>query len=279
MCITFLFFQGHHKVDGSSSIPKERYRCILINNRDEEKSRPTKKTEKYGSIISSVDGQCQTKGSWMGISTEGRFSVLTNYREPNHEIDPDAPSRGGLVWDFLAGEEEPVSYMKQIKQRAEKYNGFNLCVGDWNKGDDILYFSNRDNVELQRIKSSEVHGLCNKTMDVPWPKVERGKKLFDDVISKEIESEEALIVELLQVLKDRTRYPEDQLPNTGVSLQREVELSSIFVDDGRGYGTRTHTIWLIDGKGQLMFYQEDWDPDVDDWVKITMKEKIEINGE
>ena len=42
-------------------------------------------------------------GTWLGMTRDGRFAALTNYRAP-HEMRPDAPTRGTLVSNWLMAE-------------------------------------------------------------------------------------------------------------------------------------------------------------------------------
>src|SRR3546814_16393545 len=67
------------------------------------------------------------KGSWLGITRQGRFALLTNYRDPSRIIT-DAPSRGELVSQYLTGSEPPARYAQQIHTTGSAYNGFNLIV-------------------------------------------------------------------------------------------------------------------------------------------------------
>src|SRR3546814_21028903 len=79
------------------------------------------------------------KGSWLGITRQGRFALLTNYRDPSRIIT-DAPSRGELVSQYLTGSEPPARYAQQIHTTGSAYSGFNLIVGD---ADASYYVGNR----------------------------------------------------------------------------------------------------------------------------------------
>ncbi len=45
----------------------------------------------------------QAGGTWLGMTTLGRLAMLTNVREPRLRPDPQAPSRGRIVPEWLAG--------------------------------------------------------------------------------------------------------------------------------------------------------------------------------
>ncbi|WP_281383688.1 NRDE family protein [Candidatus Competibacter phosphatis] len=51
--------------------------------------------------------------------------------------------------------------------------------------------------------------------------------------------------------------PDPELPRTGVSLEWERWLSSIFID-APGYGTRSSTLLLADDRGQARMLETTW---------------------
>src|SRR3954468_19103751 len=92
-------------------------------NRDEfhgRKAAPASFWSDQPSILAGRD--LQAMGTWMGVSRNGRFAAVTNYRggtEPSA-----ARSRGSLVSGFLASTLSPGRYFEQIE--AKVYSGFNL---------------------------------------------------------------------------------------------------------------------------------------------------------
>lgn len=81
-------------------------------------------------------------GTWLGVSRDGRFAALTNYRAPS-EMRPDAPTRGTLVSAFLAGEREaPLDYLRRVAEQGHRYNGFNLLCGDFARRE-LGWYGNR----------------------------------------------------------------------------------------------------------------------------------------
>lgn len=58
------------------------YKLIIAANRDEFYNRPTMPADfwnEYPNILAGKD--LQAKGTWLGITKEGKFSALTNYRD------------------------------------------------------------------------------------------------------------------------------------------------------------------------------------------------------
>ena len=63
-----------------------------------------------------------------------------------------------------------------------------------------------------------------------------------------------MIAGLFEILADRTPAPDNELPDTGVGLQRERDLSASFIAADR-YGTRASTVLLIGRDGTLRFIE------------------------
>ena len=90
MCLIFLSFNNH-----------PTYKLIIAGNRDEFYNRKTAAAnfwDDYPGILAGRD--LEAGGTWLGVTKRGSVSMLTNYRDPRN-INPDAPSRGYLVSDYL----------------------------------------------------------------------------------------------------------------------------------------------------------------------------------
>ena len=55
-------------------------------------------------------------GTWLAMTKGGKIGMVTNYRDPQN-IDPNAPSRGHLVSDFLVQDESPEAYLRNISSQ------------------------------------------------------------------------------------------------------------------------------------------------------------------
>lgn len=146
----------------------------LVGNRDEFFRRDTLPLAIWSDAPHVVAGRdLAGRGTWLGLTRDGRFAALTNYRAPA-EFRADAPSRGALVSDFLTGPARaPLDYLAEIAPHAGLYNGFNLLIGDWTRRE-LAWFSNRD-PHTPLMLGPGLYGLSNALLDTPWPKVERKK--------------------------------------------------------------------------------------------------------
>ena len=220
------------------------YRMILAANRDEYYNRPTAPVS-FLDHAPDVLGGLDLKHNcmWLGVTRTGRLAAITNFRDPGLEMS-HAPSRGFLVKEFLLGKKSPQSYLQQIKSVGDRYNGFNLLVGDRT---DLFYYSNRGN-GIQKIKPG-TYGLSNHLMDTPWPKIAKGK----GALKRLLESNEKIDTEdIFAMLKEGAIPPDDLLPNTGVDLDWERTLSPLFITSEL-YGTRSSSIVLIERGGDITF--------------------------
>lgn len=225
---------------------------VLAANRDEFFARPTLTMARWDGdrgIVAGRDGV--GNGTWFGVDGERRIAVVTNYREPGTVVAPDAPSRGQLALDFLQGDRDPERYLHELQTRAARYAPFNLLVGEL---PDLWYLSNRQGA-IHRCAPG-VHGLSNHLLDTPWPKVAKGRQRLAEALQTNAsqrlpvdDTAHELSTRLLGLLGDTTRFPDELLPTTGVSLDWERALSPIRIVTP-DYGTRSSTVLLFarDGK-------------------------------
>jgi len=223
---------------------------IAAANRDEFYERATAPAGSWPEHPQVYAGRdLKAGGSWMGITqAEGgvsRFAAITNIRCPR-EHRADAPSRGALVADYLAGSMSAEEYIAQIRPGSGAYNGFNLVLGD---RDTLIWFSNRgdDDVRNGQPLAPGIYGLSNALLDAPWPKVLKTKAQFASLMCLGAPDEA-----YFEMLADTTRAPDFRLPDTGVPLDLERVLSAVCIDTP-GYGTRTSTVVKLhaDGPGEL----------------------------
>jgi len=236
MCLILLAYDAH-----------PIYRLILAANRDEFFARPTAPAafrEDSPQILAGRD--LKGGGTWLGLTRTGRIAAITNYRDPRSERK-DAPSRGGLVREFLAGAMSVEGYLVFLKSEGTNVNGFNLIFGDMKQ---LCWFSNRGG-EPQFLQPG-IHGLSNRLLDTPWPKVSRGKEDLERIVADGTDIEPDA---LFAILTDRTIPPDNLLPDTGVGIQLERILSPRFIS-APTYGTRSSTVILIDREERVTFIEK-----------------------
>ncbi len=225
------------------------YPLVVAANRDEFFSRPTVPAMFWSDAPQVLAGRdLEAGGTWMGVTHGGRFAALTNFRDPA-QMRKSAPSRGRLVADFLTGNEASGAYISHVADAGRQCNGYNLLAGD---GESLWWSSNIDGES--RPLAPGVYGVSNHLLDTPWPKVGAGKTALARALSDLPDD-----TSLFALLRDDGIHPDENLPQTGISLEWERLLSSAFVKSP-DYGTRSSTLLLMDTAGRISFDEQTWLP-------------------
>jgi uncharacterized protein with NRDE domain len=240
MCLIFIALKNH-----------SRYKLIVAANRDEFYKRGTEPAsfwKDHPEILAGRD--LEASGTWLGMTKSGRICMVTNFRDLRN-INPNAPSRGKLVTDFLLDKISAEAYLQKVETHAKKYNGFSLIAGTV---DSLHYLSNyKDGLILL---NSGLFGLSNHLLETPWPKVEKGKKEIQTLLKSQIIHAE----DLFKVLSDESISADDLLPDTGVGLDLERTLSPAFIRSP-GYGTRSCTVILVNYQNHVLFHERVFAPE------------------
>lgn len=227
------------------------YKLVLAANRDEYFARPTVAADYWHDFPSILAGRdLRSGGTWLGVTRDGRVAAVTNYRDPGRKVLHPL-SRGVIVADYLRGERDSRSFMQYLHSVADRCDGFNIIFGG--SGEGFFYFSNRGGTP--GAMEPGIHGLSNRLLDTPWPKVTAAKERLSSAIAGTTINPE----ELFSAMGDETPFPDGQLPDTGVGLERERLLSSIFIH-GSDYGTRSTTLLLVDRGNHITFIERSYYP-------------------
>lgn len=218
---------------------------IVASNRDEYYDRPSAPAIWWENSPQVFGGRdLQSGGTWMGFAKPekedqpaSKFAAITNIRAPS-ETRQDAPSRGALVADFLTGNQSAQDYLASIRDSAQRYNGFNLLLGDQN---DLIWFSNRhpDHERNGKTLLPGIYGISNAALDTPWPKVVKTKAEFASLICQRA-PEDAYF----EMLSNTTQAPDCRLPDTGIAFELERLLSAACIESPT-YGTRVSSLLKI----------------------------------
>ncbi|MBX3720850.1 MAG: NRDE family protein [Turneriella sp.] len=222
------------------------YPLVLAGNRDEFYARPTTPLDWWQDHASILAGRDLTAGgTWLGVNKRGHFAAVTNYREPGKE-QKEKKSRGLLVQNFLETG-DAKEYAESLWQTRDEFNGYNLLFGDANS---VFYYSNRTGKPATELAPG-IYGLSNHLLDTPWPKVKKAKARF----ATTNHTDSKLIFTLLA---DRVMADETEVQKTGLPVETEKVLSSIFIAT-QGYGTRVSSHVSIDKTGKIRFAERSYD--------------------
>lgn len=235
MCLIVLHWQ-----------PNAEHSLQVWANRDEFRARPALATEFWPEAPQVLAGRdVLAGGTWMGVTRQGRFAAITNYRDPMQ--GSGQYSRGQLVADFLLGQQTAAEYAHHVQSMGHLYAGFSLLIAD---SQSLYFVSNRS--EQPQALLPGWYGLSNATLDTPWPKLQRLKAVAQQLVADPQRAEDA--EQHLMLLNDSHQAEDAVLPNTGVGIGMERLLSPICIQ-GEAYGTRNST-WLSVGRQQIRW--EEW---------------------
>lgn len=209
----------------------------LAANRDEFFSRATEPLGWWRDAPGVLAGRdLAGGGTWLGVSRDGRFAALTNYRAP-HDTRVDAPTRGALVSGYLTSPfVAPLHYLHAVAEDGARYNGFNLLVGDFARRE-LAWYCNRGNAAPAMVPAG-THGFSNAVLDTPWPKLARKRAELATLVGQRQAAPP--LAALLELMRDRRLASDEELPATGIPIERERALSAAFIEMV-DYGTRGTT--------------------------------------
>ena len=205
----------------------DRYPLVVAANRDEEYARPTRAAEWWEEegIIGGRD--MLHGGSWLAMSTAGRFAAVTNLRGAVKAAA--GPSRGALVSDFVRGDGSAKSYAESVD--VDAYGGFHLLAG--RVGIDLVQLSG-----AVRPLDAGIFGLSNAPAEVVWPKVMTATEAMRGAL--ESPSASLMADSLMRLLRLE--------PSHGDPTR------DLFVR-GERYGTRASTVIVVTGRDVLFVEQ------------------------
>lgn len=272
MCIT-LFSTAHPD-----------YHLILLSNRDEFLDRPTARADwwqtPHQNILGGRDLQRSERGTWLGITKEGRIAVLTNFRDEGAEISKDK-SRGGIVNAYLSlpphGTESPEDFTKGLigGMGINDVGGFSLLFGRLVRSvesgslelKELNVVSNRtaSPEDIVRIKQpdGDVHGLSNSHYgDISWPKIVHGEQLLKQAIHgnlKRQHGDDVFVEHLFDVLSVDTmpkRREDDDWPTYARQLRNSIFIPPVRDEKVGTYGTQKQSVVLINKNGKATFVEK-----------------------
>jgi uncharacterized protein with NRDE domain len=226
------------------------YPLILLANRDEYYLRPSQPAhwwQQHPELLAGRD--LRSGGTWLGVNRRGEFAAITNVRE-GPPGEGSFRSRGLLPLSYLTRQESSTAFSQTLVTSPHHYRGYNLLYGSLKQ---LCYFSNRQGNPTE-LKPG-IYGLSNALLETPWPKLLRGKEL----LALQLARPEPVIDDLFRILADEKVASDDQLPQTGISIDLERRLSAICIR-GKDYGTRSSTIVTISCKGRLTLHEQERAP-------------------
>ncbi|KDR12151.1 transport and Golgi organization protein 2 isoform X2 [Zootermopsis nevadensis] len=269
MCILFLHTDNNPAPN--------KFRLILASNRDEYYQRPTRQANFWDEDPTVIGGRDlepgKEGGSWLALSSHGRIGVILNVTGENTQDPSSSTGRGFIVPNFVTNKQHEMQeeYLVRLSKDGHKHSPFNFISIDISmKQINVQQYSNaygcKDHAENV---ASGPRGWGNSILGHPFRKVTAGTSHFKEIVEAygTMKDKDILVQELLSLLKwDKSHFPDPELQRRLLGKTPSVveRTSSVFVTiPEHGYGTRTHSIILINRQGEV------------DFMEWTMKEPID----
>uniref|UniRef100_A0A183EMA3 Rap-GAP domain-containing protein n=1 Tax=Gongylonema pulchrum TaxID=637853 RepID=A0A183EMA3_9BILA len=180
-----------------------------------------------------------------------------------------------LPLNFVRSDKKPEDFCESLIDSSSKYNAFQIICFQRDENDqyEVVGLANHfvDKIEVVKFPPG-IYGFGNSPSSKPFKKIQRGVSRMKEIIEKintQRLSEEETIERLMQLATDKHQqkaffrcFPDEQLKQ---QCRRSNELcryrTAIFVQfpDGIPYGTRSHTIVLVDRNNRATFYEKAMD--------------------
>lgn len=236
MCIVTIAWKYH-----------PRWKMVALGNRDELHARPATPITRWEGQEHLIAGQdVQAGGTWLGVSEQGRFAVVTNVAQ-SKPPEPKPASRGALLKDFLIGNGQ---YAELDQVDFKDFNPFNLIT----ISDDIATITSNQGTRADTVLNPGIYGLSNGTLDKPWDKSALLNQSLESWLDKDAQDLEALLIEL----QNKQPVSAQGHAESRSSKDFRPEHSSIFIQNPV-YGTRCSSLVAIDESGSGMFIEYRFD--------------------
>ncbi|KAL1457887.1 hypothetical protein WDU94_008069 [Cyamophila willieti] len=287
MCVTFIYCNDNPPADG--------YKLVIASNRDETYSRETKPLHHWPNRTI-IGGQDAVKGgTWLAASPNGKIGVLLNVLGENSR--PNAKDRGPIVMEYVEGDRTAEEYLQGLKKATEDmvYNGFHSIIVELTSINSSIYhycnvspnpkITKITDIQTNAVEEANVYGFGNsQCISTPFEKVKFGRRKFAEIIHKYNKQSETqnLIDNVLDLMKNKQRnYPDpeiDRKAEPSMDLEYKMRYSALYVDiSSKLYGTRTHSIILIDQNNVMDFHEwtmENWE--TQEWKHTHIREQLKL---
>lgn len=215
------------------------WRLVAVGNRDEFHSRPALPLDRWSDDSGIIAGRdLKAGGTWLGVSEEGRFALLTNFRDPVG-YRSDRASRGGLVAEYLSG---------TPRAKIAEMNAFNLFYADEHGAQFVTNYPEAKSEQL----TAGIYGFSNGPLHKPWPKTRQ----LSAAVHKWLYSASDDFSPLFQALRAETPRPEHS-----VTFDLPAPRHAPVFIRGSLYGTRCSTVVAVTRENRGTIIERSFSPE------------------
>eukprot|EP00099_Drosophila_melanogaster_P006883 NP_001259525.1 transport and golgi organization 2, isoform C [Drosophila melanogaster] len=259
MCVIFFCADSNPQPGG--------YKLILASNRDEFFARATLSAAKWANadhVYGGIDLEPGREGgTWLAIGHSAGFFKVGALLNLTGEPKPrDAVGRGMIVADYVtrADEEHSIlNYNERLLKDCTKYSAFNFVsieIGSASQPARVKLLSNVPPT-LEDFQNGECYGFGNSLPHSPFEKVRHGKQEFEAIVKAHGEaSVETLSAQLMQLLRNKHKFwPDDELKTRAPNWGEGLSSLNVHIEE-HAYGSRTHSVVLVDSENKMHFIEE-----------------------
>ncbi|XP_004527371.1 transport and Golgi organization protein 2 isoform X1 [Ceratitis capitata] len=180
--------------------------------------------------------------------------------------------RGMIVSNFVASTDDCNidHYNSELLAECTKYSAFNFVsieIGDSKKPAKISLLSNTP-AGLEHFDEGKCHGFGNSLAAVPFQKVINGRERFQNIVDnfhKNLQTstpddaynmQNELVTNLKNLLKCKHKFwPDAELKRRAPNWGEHLSALNVNIPNAE-YGSRTHTVILVDEYDKMHFYEE-----------------------
>ncbi|XP_017466372.1 PREDICTED: transport and Golgi organization protein 2 isoform X2 [Rhagoletis zephyria] len=268
MCVIFIYVNSNPNPGG--------YKLILASNRDEFYARDTQDAAKWANaehVYGGIDLEPGREGgTWLAIGGHGGVFKVGALLNLTGEPKPrNAVGRGMIVSNFAASKDDCniQGYNSELLSECTKYSAFNFVsieIGSKAPAN-ILLLSNTP-PGLEHFAEGKCYGFGNSLASAPFQKVINGRQRFQNIVedfhsklaaapTEAMHNMQAdLVTNLKNLLKCEHKFwPDAELARRAPNWGEYLSALNVSVPSA-GYGSRTHTVILIDGQNKMHFYED-----------------------
>ncbi|KAH8373190.1 hypothetical protein KR009_001621 [Drosophila setifemur] len=170
--------------------------------------------------------------------------------------------RGMIVADFVTQADEQhsiLNYNEDLLKDCTKYSAFNFVSIEIGQSPLPAHVKLLSNVPptLDEYQSGECYGFGNSLPHTPFEKVRHGQQEFQDIVKEHGgASVDTLADHLMQLLKNKHKFwPDVELKRRAPNWGEGLSALNVHIAD-HAYGSRTHTVILVDDQNKMHFIEE-----------------------
>ncbi|XP_017055553.1 transport and Golgi organization protein 2 isoform X2 [Drosophila ficusphila] len=259
MCVIFFCADSNPQPGG--------YKLILASNRDEYFARATRSVSKWPNadhVYGGVDLEPGREGgTWLAISHSAGFFKVGALLNLTGEPKPrDAVGRGMIVADYVSRTDEEhdiLNYNRNLLKDCTKYTAFNFAsieIGPSTQPARVNLLSNKPPT-LEEFRNGECYGFGNSLPHTPFEKVRHGRQEFETIVKEHGDSSvEMLTNNLMELLRKKHKFwPDVELKRRAPNWGEGLSSINVHIEE-HAYGSRTHTVILVDSQNKMHFIEE-----------------------